>query len=199
MKRRYSTLPVWALSTALFLTLVVIACQPSGPVDNTLLPPSATPMPVDDSPLSLTVAPVATVEGQVPAPIITAPEPPASTDQKVILLTQQDLAGRLKIDPEAIAVRFIEPVMWPDASLGCPRPGLMYAQVITPGYLVLLEVEGTVYEYHTDQQAAVVLCQGGENTGGRPSKGSEGAVQDGWPNQPRDPDVIIVPPPERKW
>jgi hypothetical protein len=36
---------------------------------------------------------------------------------------------------------------------------MMYAQVITPGYLIILAAEGQQYEYHTDQAANVVLCQ----------------------------------------
>ena len=30
---------------------------------------------------------------------------------------------------------------WNDSSLGCPQPGLFYAQVITPGYLRSLGVK----------------------------------------------------------
>jgi hypothetical protein len=48
---------------------------------------------------------------------------------------------------------------WSDASLGCPQEGMMYAQVITPGYLIVLEAQGQTFEYHTDQGTNVVLCQ----------------------------------------
>src|SRR5260370_42682892 len=34
-----------------------------------------------------------------------------------------------------------------DASLGCPQPGQTYAQVKTPGYRILIAVNGTVYDY----------------------------------------------------
>ncbi len=46
---------------------------------------------------------------------------------------------------------------WPDTSLGCPQKGMMYAQVITPGFRVVLAVNDQDYEYHTDN-ARVVLC-----------------------------------------
>ena len=59
-----------------------------------------------------------------------------------------DLAGQLGIAAEAITVRSVEAVEWPDASLGCPKPGMMYAQVITPGYRIVLEANGQSYEYH---------------------------------------------------
>ncbi|MSQ35216.1 MAG: hypothetical protein EXR57_05310 [Dehalococcoidia bacterium] len=41
-------------------------------------------------------------------------------------------------------------VDWPDASLGCPVPGTSYAQVITPGWKILVGRRAEVYEFHTD-------------------------------------------------
>lgn len=68
-----------------------------------------------------------------------------------------DLAGRLAIAPDAVQVRAVEAVEWPDASLGCPQPGMMYAQVITPGYRIVLEAAGKTYEYHSSH-TYVVYC-----------------------------------------
>ncbi|MCS7222278.1 MAG: hypothetical protein RML36_15530 [Anaerolineae bacterium] len=68
-----------------------------------------------------------------------------------------DLAGRLAIAPDAVQVRAVEAVEWPDASLGCPQPGMMYAQVITPGYRIVLEAAGKTYEYHSSY-TYVVYC-----------------------------------------
>lgn len=48
---------------------------------------------------------------------------------------------------------------FPDTSLDCPSPGIMYTQVITPGYQFLLHYDGTVYDYRiTDEGDSVVLC-----------------------------------------
>ncbi len=69
-----------------------------------------------------------------------------------------DLAERLKVDKSAIRVESIEKRMWSDASLGCPQPGMMYAQVITPGFLIRLNAQGRVYTYHTSL-THVVLCE----------------------------------------
>jgi hypothetical protein len=49
-------------------------------------------------------------------------------------------------------------VEWPDASLGCPKPGMMYAQVVTGGYRVKVAVGGTVLDYHTDASTRAELC-----------------------------------------
>ncbi|MBC7813302.1 MAG: hypothetical protein H7175_19240 [Burkholderiales bacterium] len=51
------------------------------------------------------------------------------------------------------------PQEFPDASLGCAQEGEMYAQVITPGYQVLVTFQGVIYDYRVAQDASnVVLC-----------------------------------------
>lgn len=60
-----------------------------------------------------------------------------------------DLAKRLGVAKDAITVQNVEEVQWPDASLGCPEPGKMYAQVLTLGLRIVLEAKGKSYEYHT--------------------------------------------------
>ena len=52
----------------------------------------------------------------------------------------------------------MEPRNWPDSSLGCPQPDKLYAQVVTPGYLVVVDVSGERIEYHTDERGTVVRC-----------------------------------------
>jgi hypothetical protein len=47
-------------------------------------------------------------------------------------------AARLQVDAEAVEVLEVEPAEWPDAALGCPEKGKVYAQVLTSGYRVLL-------------------------------------------------------------
>lgn len=69
-----------------------------------------------------------------------------------------DLEARLHIARSEIQVQTVEKRMWSDASLGCPQPGMMYAQVITPGFLIRLSAGGKVYTYHTSLTHAV-LCE----------------------------------------
>lgn len=48
---------------------------------------------------------------------------------------------------------------YPDASLGCPQPDEMYAQVLTSGYQFLIDYQGTTYDYRVStDQATVILC-----------------------------------------
>ena len=70
---------------------------------------------------------------------------------------KDDLGERLNLEDEAIAVISVEAVDWPDASLGCPEPGKLYAQVVTPGYIIVLEAEGQRHEYHSDSGAQQLI------------------------------------------
>lgn len=69
----------------------------------------------------------------------------------VVKVAIADLAGRLRVSADEIKVVKVEEVTWPDASLGNPQPGMVYAQVLVPGYKVILEARGTQHEYHTDR------------------------------------------------
>ena len=53
----------------------------------------------------------------------------------------------------------MNPVTWPDSSLGCPVEGMMYAQVETEGYIIWLEANDSPYRYHTDTDEQVVFCE----------------------------------------
>jgi hypothetical protein len=68
------------------------------------------------------------------------------------------IAADLGVPPASVQVISMESRDWPDSSLGCPQPDMLYAQVITPGYLVLVEVSGEPIEYHTDELGTVVRC-----------------------------------------
>lgn len=83
--------------------------------------------------------------------------------EEVVNLAKLDLAKRKGIDKEEIVIVEVESVDWPDTSLGCPEPGMIYAQVITPGYKILLSYARETYEYHSDKGDRVVYCQSSSN------------------------------------
>lgn len=87
-------------------------------------------------------------------------EVPAAAEPAV-MAAKRDLASRASVKIEDVEVTSFEAVEWSDSSLGCPQPGQMYAQVITPGYRVILKAAGQTYEYHTDRGNRAVLCSGG--------------------------------------
>jgi hypothetical protein len=99
-------------------------------------------------------------ENKLPVDLTAAATPaaPGAGAQAVIELAKQDLAKALGVDASTITVQLANPVEWNDSSLGCPKPGQTYLQVITSGYLVKLQANGQTYEYHTDTQGTVVRC-----------------------------------------
>jgi hypothetical protein len=73
-----------------------------------------------------------------------SPAEQAIVAEATALLTQE-----LGVADSAITLISITAVDWPDASLGCPEPGMMYAAVITPGYELVFDVSGQEYRVHT--------------------------------------------------
>jgi len=73
---------------------------------------------------------------------------------------REALANWLGISGGEIEVIEVEEVEWPDTSLGCPQPGMVYAQVIVPGWRVVMRVGDEVYEYHAGGGHAVLCDEG---------------------------------------
>jgi hypothetical protein len=95
-----------------------------------------------------------------------SPAPIPSAAASAVGAAQADLQRRLGLAGVAdLVVRSVKAMDWPDTSLGCPDPERMYAQVITPGYLVVLGHAAKSYEYHTDAGERVVLCVEGRPAG----------------------------------
>ena len=73
----------------------------------------------------------------------------------------EDAASKQNVGVVAVTVLSGQPVDWSDGSLGCPEPGMSYVQVLTPGYLVLVDAGGVTLEYHLNQQGGFKQCSGG--------------------------------------
>ncbi len=67
-------------------------------------------------------------------------------------------AKRLDKSTDDVQVQEVQPVNWPDSSLGCPQPGMLYAQVITPGYKVIITADDTTYELHLNANGEGDFC-----------------------------------------
>jgi hypothetical protein len=48
-------------------------------------------------------------------------------------------------------------IEWPDSCLGMALPGVACSQVVTPGYLIVLEANGVQFEYHTNADGSVIV------------------------------------------
>lgn len=77
-------------------------------------------------------------------------------------LAKTTLAEQRNISKSELQVISSEAVDWPDASLGCPKPGMFYPQVITPGHKVSIKANDKTYQVHTAQTRALVCDKAGE-------------------------------------
>jgi len=130
------------------------------PVDSTSGDDTTTTTADDPDPTTTLVLATSPPEKtSVPAVTATPGEPSTETVYEVgmidrgltpfVELATTDLAERLDIEPDSIEVLTAVLVVWPDASLGCPEPDLMYAQVLTDGSVIELGVDDLVYRYHS--------------------------------------------------
>lgn len=128
------------IATGAFLALAVAACTGGG----------ATASPSADAASS---APVDQSAGPVPtvAPGVGQGVPPA-----VVQAAVADAATRAGVDPAAVTVVSAEAVTFPDGGLGCPEPGMLYTQVLTPGYRVVVEAGGRQFDYRVGARGGAV-------------------------------------------
>lgn len=76
---------------------------------------------------------------------------------------RRDLARRLGIRKDEIAVDSGEQADFPDAALGAPIEDEMSAQVITPGWRIRLKANGKIYEYRANIRQLRLCNFNGEN------------------------------------
>ena len=97
------------------------------------------------------IQPIAPEDAATPEDVNLAAEVPAEVWEAVVLTLGIT-------ETTAIRVIELEEVEWPDASLGCPQSDGASAQVITPGYRIVVEVDGEEVEIHTDLNGNAVIC-----------------------------------------
>ena len=74
------------------------------------------------------------------------PELPEDSES-LIMLAKFDLTIKTGIDIENIVTKSIEETLFDDASLGVSDSGATYDAIATPGYIIMLEADGDLYEY----------------------------------------------------
>jgi hypothetical protein len=94
-----------------------------------------------------------TSEPPTPTPEIFNPLPP---EQRAFAASREALARQIDVDPLTIQLVEIVAVDWPDACLGLPAAGEICAEVITPGFRVVVETGGTPYEFRTNRDGGLV-------------------------------------------
>lgn len=155
LRRTLVTLTCAALAGA----LAACGATPQAPAAQ---PPTAAPTAAP----APTEAPPASVGADPAAAATAAAQAAAALGGSGLVVTQEtlgaifaDLAGRVAAAPASFSVVTAEAVSWPDGSLGCPQPGMMYPQVITEGFRVVVEADGAEYAYHGDDRGQFVYCE----------------------------------------
>ena len=160
------------------VAIAAIACEPA--------PPAAAPAPTEGQPPAST--PIASIEptqppvtSQPPISILDTIDPeqcsfihninacfsdegppvdlPMGSYTQVFFLARDDAVERSGVKLETLVIKSVEAVEWPNTSLGNPEPGMSYAQVIVPGFKLVLELRrtGSTYTYHTSTDRVVFI------------------------------------------
>lgn len=163
---------------------ILVACAPSQAVDPGLLNEPSTPAPsatptfvgqyVSATPIaSATVADVGPTASTTltPRPLPTAgplpgridpsplPQTGEAPDEIVQAAVRAAIAAAGLAEDTTVTVVRDEAVLWPDGSLGCPRPGVMYTQAEVPGYWVELEIAGQRFDYRFGDLDVPIPCE----------------------------------------
>ena len=80
---------------------------------------------------------------------------PASITDPIVA----DAAVRLGVDPSAVTIVEARAQTFPDGSLGCPEPGVMYTQALVDGYQVIVEANGTRLDYRGSAPGRFRICE----------------------------------------
>lgn len=122
------------------------------------------------------VTPTSIVETEVPPTLVQGvetqmppayPNPPAAYPnpngpagmEKLIDSARQDLAKRLSVAQAEITLIDVRAVTWGNSSLGCAQKGMVYSDVLTPGFLVILRSGNSQYEYHAGSDQVPSFCE----------------------------------------
>jgi hypothetical protein len=145
------------ISVTLLLALLAgcVAIAPSSPSPATPDAAAAPPeTPTTRAPASRATAapPPATETPAAESPGAEAPELgiEPSTLPEAVLAVRDAIAERLGSAPESILVLEAEQVEWPDGCLGAGQPDEMCLMAITPGYRIVLEVDGSEWVVHSN-------------------------------------------------
>ncbi len=134
------------LSALCVLALWLTACGASGE-----------PLEEPDATTSTSVAEAGTTTTTEGSTLLTVPRSEADL-LALAKAARSDLAERLGVPEEEIAITGAAAVIWNDGSMGCPQPDMSYTQVLVDGARVTLSHDGSDYTYHQGG-GALFLCE----------------------------------------
>jgi len=151
--------------TPLLATPTLLTSEIQAQPIHTPAPSMTFPSAIDTPAPSLTVVPFSPTQVTQEANVAvspTVPMPSSRALQKMVMHAKEDLAGRLSLEADKvdqIDLIEIKAVVWPDSSLGCPQPGMVYTQVQQDGLRIRLRVGKRIYSYHSGGSRLPFLCE----------------------------------------
>ncbi len=125
-------------------------------------PTEAEPTAIEALPASPLRRPVAPVAQQSPLrPQIPPPTPSGVTGeapQALLDAILDDAAQQTGLDRSALIIVQDQAVVWPDGSLGCPQPGMMYTMALVDGYHVLVQAGDQLLDYRVGDHNNFQRC-----------------------------------------
>jgi len=100
---------------------------------------------------------------RIPGEAVPAASEPVPTGEAPAALMAElfaDASARSGVPAADITVLRAESLIFPDGSLGCPKPDVVYTQAPVRGYRVVLEAAGKEYDYRVPEGGRFVLCEG---------------------------------------
>ena len=118
--------------------------------ENIAEPPPTTGRPAPSLPPKETLPTVVTTS----TPGVTGEVPEGFVDKVVA-----DAASRAGVDESSVVVTTATAMQWPDGSLGCPEPGVMYTQAVVDGSQIVVQAGGETFDYRLDGRGQFKLCK----------------------------------------
>ncbi len=93
-----------------------------------------------------------------PATVTPLPIPPSTSEYpEVVTTVRLYLARQLDTLLSSTKVVSFTAIDWPDSCLGVHPTNVACSNIVTPGYLIILQAAGNRYEYHTDGNAGIYV------------------------------------------
>jgi hypothetical protein len=137
MVRRAMECPAFALAT-----ILALACHAEPPAREQTSTPLESP-------------------SQITAPTEERPLVKPNVPQGILNPILNEAGALAKVPREQLVIVRAEAVVWNDGSLGCPEPGMEYAQALVNGYWVVINAAGQTYDFRVGPGGSFRLCPAG--------------------------------------
>ncbi len=77
----------------------------------------------------------------------------------ILSQVKADLTKRIGVPAEELEIIVAEAVVWPDGSLGCPKPDQTYTQATVAGYQIVLRHADKQHDYRASESGYFFLCE----------------------------------------